>query len=307
MSGGGRSGYFPSSPDKLRDLIRRTQEITEQKRLDSNVNEHLQQLLIKLNQRNSEQIKQYLDDIVAVLGENYEVERLLFGGSVAKHTFVDGLSDVDALVILNQEGLEGGSPREVLQAFLNASRAGLTRGEVLSIDKGNMAMTVTYADGTEIQLLPALRHGKEISIPDAYGNNWKTVNPKVFHRELTRANDRLNHALVPTIKLAKSILSGLPEGIRPTGYHVEALSLEATRGYRGPMTVKSLLLHVLTAASSLVLHPISDVTNQSRNVDDYLGKKGSKERERLSQSIAGIARRLNAADTVDRWKEIVEA
>ncbi len=309
MSGGGgrgRASYFPDKPSRLQDLIRQTQEETEQNRLDSNVNDYLQQLLVKLNERNPEKIREYIDDIAGILGEHQEIERFLFGGSVAKHTFVDGLSDVDALVILDRRDLEGKTPSEVLHTFLVSLQGGLTHDEVAVIDKGNLATTVTYVDGTEIQLLPALRHGREISIADASGNDWKTINPKAFQRELTKANERLNHALVPTIKLAKSILYGLPEDIRPTGYHVESLSLEATKGYRGPMTVKSLLLHVLTASSTRVLHPIADVTNQSRNVDAYLGKRGSDQREKLSLALAGMSRRMNAATTVDRWKEIVE-
>ncbi len=309
MSGGGgrgRASYFPDKPSRLQDLIRQTQEETEQKRLDTNVNEYLQQLLVRLNERNPEKIQEYIDEIAGILGEHQEIERFLFGGSVAKHTFVDGLSDVDALVILNRRDLEGKTPSEVLHTFLDSLQGGLTHDEVAVIDKGNLAITVTYVDGTEIQLLPDLRHGREISIADANGNDWKTINPKAFQRELTKANERLNHALVPTIKLAKSLLYGLPEDIRPTGYHVESLSLEATKGYLGPMTVKSLLLHVLTASSTRVLHPIADVTNQSRNVDAYLGKRGSDQREKLSLALAGMSRRMNAATTVDRWKEIVE-
>lgn len=105
----------------------------------------------------------------------------------------------------------------------------------------------------------------------------------------------------------KSIVSNLPDDIKPIGYHIESLSLEATKGYRGPKTVKSVLLHVLTAASTLVLRPIADLTSQSRHVDSNLGSKNSERRVRLSHALAGIARRMNAATTVDRWKEIIEA
>lgn len=305
MAGGGTS-YFPSKPKRLQDLIRQTQEGTEQKRLESDVNQYLQQLLMKLNDRNLEKVHEYIDEIVRILGEDHEIDKFLFGGSVAKHTFVDGLGDIDALVVLSKEDLEGKTPREVLQAFLVSLQGGLTHDEVAVIDKGNLAVTVTYTDGTEIQLLPALRHAREVFIADANGNDWKAINPKAFQRELTRANERLNNSLVPSIKLVKSIFSALPEDIRPTGYHVESLSLEATKGYRGPKTLKSLLLHILTAASARVLRPIADITNQSRNVDAYLGKTNSDQRVKLSLAIAGIARRMNAASTHDRWKEIIE-
>jgi predicted nucleotidyltransferase len=307
-SSGGRHEpiYFPNKPRQLQDLIRRTQEETGQNRLDSDVNQYLQELLAKLNERNPERVRELLEEIVAILGEHQEIERYYFGGSVAKHTYVDGLSDIDALVILDRRDLQGKTPREVLHVFLASLQEGLTHDEVAEIDKGNLAVKVTYVDRTEIQLLPAIRHGREVSISDANGTGWKKINPKLFHRELTKANERLNNALVPTIKLVKSILSGLPDDLRPTGYHAESLSLDATKGYRGPMTVKSLLLHVLTAASTRVLRPIIDITNQSTYVDDYMGRKGSQQRERLSLALAGISRRLNAATTLDRWKEIIE-
>jgi len=304
--GGGGASYFPSKPNELQDLIRQTQEGTEQKRLDSDVNSYLQDLLAKSIERDPEQTRERVDEILQILGEAHEVENFLFGGSVAKHTYVDGLSDIDALVVLDRDYVGAAAPREVLSTFLESLRSGLTHDKVAAVDRGNLAVTVGYSDGYEIQLLPALRHGRTIAISTADANEWKVINPKAFHRELTKANDRLNQSLVPTIKLVKSILSDLPDDIRPTGYHVESLSLETTKGYRGPRTVKSLLLHILTAASTRVLRPIADVTSQSRNVDDYLGKKESDRRTRLSHAIAGISRRLNAASTIDRWKEVIE-
>lgn len=306
MMAGGSSSYFPSRPSELRNLIRQTQEGTQQQKLDSDVNSYLQSLLIRLNEREPEKVQQYIDSLAAALGQRHEVEKLLFGGSVAKHTFVDGLSDVDALVMLDDENIEKRRPSEVLQSFLKSLRSGLTHEEVADIAKGNLAVTITYKDGTEIQLLPAFRLGREIAIADANGEDWNVINPRVFYRELSKANEKMNRSLVPTIKLMKSAVANLPDDIRPTGYHVESLSLEATKGYRGPTTLKSLLLHALTAASSLVLHPISDITNQSRHVDSYLGKKNSKRRVTLSRALAAIARRLDAAPTIAPWKEIVE-
>src|SRR2546429_6812184 len=163
--GGGGPSYFPSKPNQLQNLIRQTQESTEQKRMDSDVNQYLQDLLIKLNNRKTEKVQEYIDGIDRILKEEHEVERLLFGGSVAKHTFVDGLSDVDALVVLNKEHFQGKNPKEVLGVFLESLQGGLARDEVATLDKGNMAVTVTYRDGTEIQLLPALRNRKDVSIP----------------------------------------------------------------------------------------------------------------------------------------------
>jgi len=305
MSGGGAS-YFPGKPSRLSRLIRESVEDAEQKRLEGDVNSYLQRLLVKLGDRNTEKTQEYIDAIAELLGEKHEIERFLFGGSVAKHTFVDGLSDVDALVVLDRAEYSKEEPKDVLRSFFDSLAGGLPRDEVAKTEMGRLAVTVTYSDGTEVQLLPAIRKGTDVCIADANAERWMPTNPRAFQKVLTRMNERLNRCLVPTIKLVKSVLSTLPDDIRPTGYHVEALSVEATKGYRGPATLKSLLLHIMTAASARVLRPIADVTSQSRSVDSYLGKTNSERRERLSHAIAAVGRRMNAAPSVGRWKEIIE-
>lgn len=305
MSGGG-GGFFPSKPETLHDLIQRTRESAEQQRLNSDVNKLLQDMLTTFNERDSEKIKEYLEKTQEILSERIEIEQFLFGGSVAKHTYVDGLSDVDALVILRDDDLADKSPQAVLNVFHRLLKDNLTADEVESVDKGTLAVTVNYRDGTEIQLLPALRIGSKVSISDAWGNSWKETNPKIFQQALTSANERLNNALVPAIKLAKSIISGLPKQKRLTGYHTESLALEAVKGYRGTKTVKALLMQIFEDASERVKYPISDITGQSRIVDTYLGNKNSAERRSISDALAGVARKLNAANSVDQWKTILE-
>lgn len=307
MSGGGGGSYFPSSPRRFHDLIKQTKEAAEQNRLNSEVNEYLQLVLAKFNQRNAEKVQEYLGKIEKVLEKEAVIDRFLFGGSVAKHTFVDGLSDIDALVVLDRADIKGKTPGEVLDIFCSSIKDRLTRDEVSSVERGTLAVTVTYRDGTEIQLLPAVRVGRSIAIASSSGQDWKQISPKAFQARLTKTNQNLNGVLVPTIKLAKSILSSFPEELKLTGYHVEALGLEAAKDYRGEKTVKALLVHVLSAASKRVMSPIADLTNQSRTVDEYLGKANSHERQRISNTLAGLARRLDAATSVDRWKEITEA
>lgn len=306
MAGGGGANYFPTRPDRLQALVKYTLEDAERKEVDSDVNTYLQELVTKLSQRDSVETNAYIDAIGGILGQGYEVDKFLFGGSVAKHTFVDGLSDVDALVVLEGRDPVKDGPAETLTTFFNLLDGRLPRDQVASVYQGDLAVTVSYRDGTEIQLLPAVRRGKELCIAEPNENAWRAINPKAFQHSLSKANERLNFLLVPTIKLAKSILYGLPEQVRPKGYHLEALAIEATKGYRGPTTLKSLLLHTFTAAATRILRPIRDITNQSRNVDSYLGKPNSEKREKVSLALASVARRMNAASTVERWKEIVE-
>lgn len=304
MGGSGRS-YFPISKPDLEKLVKDSKQEEDRKRLESDVNAFLREVLSSY-ERDTNRIQENLDKISKILADEADMEQFLFGGSVAKHTYVDGLSDVDALVILKKEDLSGKTPQEVLRLFHRSLKDKLTYDNVEKVEKGNMAVTITYRDGTEIQLLPAIRVGSNICISNAQGNNWKETNPREFQRMLTKANDRLNRALVPSIKLAKSIISSFPEQKQLTGYHVESLAIEATKGYRGSKTVQALTKQFFDKASDLVKHTIRDVTGQSRIVDSYLGNADSQKRNIAADALSGISRRLNAATSIEQWKSIVE-
>ena len=170
------------------------------------------------------------------------------------------------------------------------------RGEIESIEKGSLAVTIKYTDGNEIQILPALRSGEEIKISSSDGKNWIKTNPEAFREKLTVANQQMNQALIPTIKLFKAIAAGLPQQKQITGYHAEALAIEAIRGYTGPKTPRALILEILKHASQRVLDPIRDITGQSRNVDDYLGVARSVERRNVAQILSVIQRQLVICD-----------
>jgi hypothetical protein len=247
-----------------------------------------------------------LDHLLSLLGDVIEVDRALFGGSVAKHTEVDGLSDVDALVLIDRSDLKGRSPSEVRAAFRAELESRLPRSEVESVSAGRMAVTVKYRDGMEIQLLPAMRSSRKIVIGGPAGDSWIEIRPKAFQKALTAANKRLNETLVPAIKLMKSILGGLPEQKQLKGYHVEALAVDAAKAYRGESVPRAVLVHLLDYASRRVLTPISDVTGQSRQADGYLGPANSVERRVVAQAMAGLKRRLDAAGSVEEWKAVLE-
>lgn len=305
MGGGGSGGYSPPKPDVLQRKIEKAREENQQK-LDADINRLLQRKLAQYNDRDVRATQNRLEHLEDVLGEGFDIDSLLFGGSVAKHTYVDGLSDVDALVVLNQEGTQGLSAQGVLGRIYDQIDEAIDRAGVESIDMGSLAVTICYSDGSEVQLLPAVRDRRGLKIPDASGQGWKKTNPHAFQQELTRQNQRLNSGLIPTIKLVKSLVSDLPIQQRLTGYHIESLALDAARNYRGPSTPKALLDHVLGHAEGRVREPIPDVTGQSKNADDYLGARNSAQRRLVSQALGGIRRRLNAATSIAQWKAMFE-
>lgn len=185
MGGGGGGRYGGPSSSTLQRKIEHAQEI-ERQRLDADVNHLLQKLLARFNDRDRDKISDRLAEIKNILGDVAEIDTILFGGSVGRHTDIDGISDVDALVILNREDLVGKSSQILLDKFYEMLDQNLPRSEVATIDKGRLAVTVKYHDDLEIQLLPALRSKETISIASSDGKGWDDTKPSFFSASYPR-------------------------------------------------------------------------------------------------------------------------
>jgi hypothetical protein len=245
-----------------------------------------------------------LDEVKAILRDKLETEfALKFGGSVAKHTYVDGLSDVDMLLVVKEQT---DKPRPLLDQ-LSTHLAGALVGRA-KITTGRMAVTLTYSDGDEIQLVPAIRDKDELHVPRWSKNEWSPIDPEKFRLGLTKRNADCGMKVVPTIKLAKAINATLPEKQQLSGYHIESMAIAAFKNYSGPKVVEKMLPHLFTRMAELVKAPMRDSTGQSVHVDADLGKASSDERRRLSLVLDRIARRMDnatAAQSLDQWNAIL--
>jgi len=303
--GGGGGGRYSRSTTSLEARLAQLRA-RERERLDQDISRLIAENLAKFNGRDRELTRERLDEIQEALGEHVQIDRILFGGSVAKHTEVDGISDVDALVILDRDDLRGASAQKVKEACLRAIQETLPQADVESIRLGQMAVTVAYRDGMEIQLVPAIRKGSTVAVPAASGGGWNETEPGAFRKQLTAANDRVGGNLVPAIKLFKAALSRFPPQKRLSGYHVETLAVDAAKNYAGSTAPKDLLVHLFEHASRRVLRPIQDRTGQSRTVDAYLGPAESAERRNVAMALDGMRRRLSSASTVAEWRAVLE-
>jgi len=306
--GGSGGGFFSGKykPSDLRRLVSEAAEKVPREGFETEVSSYIDSLLTQVNRRDTAAVEQHLETITKAIESDIEGSvGLQFGGSVAKHTYVDGLSDIDALVILNQSELKDMNPAEVRAYFAQRLRDRLGQTPV---EEGALAVTVTFQDAT-IQLLPAVRVGAGVRVPQAEGATWSpVVRPDAFARKLTLVNQATNSKLVPTIKIAKSILAQLPDSQRLSGYHVESLAIEVFGGYQGTTTTKAMLRHFFTEAPRLIRQPIKDSTGQSVHVDDYLGGGNDVSRRIIGDSVARIGRSMQNADganSVKQWQEIL--
>ena len=146
----------------------------------------------------------------------------------------------------------------------------------------------------------------ELLFPSRDGSSWSPIQPQAFAQALAKINQDQGGRVVPAIKLSKAIVANkLGEG-EVSGYHMEALAIEAFGTYSGPRTPKAMLTHLVQHASQRVLNPIRDVTGQSRYVDENLGEANSVSRQNLSRRLAGLAATMATTQSLDDWRDLLD-
>jgi len=305
--GGSGGGYFRggADPGELARRLRDTEAQTRDEGYETGVNQQLGEFLKDFNARDAAGTREILDDVKKELGDEIGgTVDLVYGGSVSRHTYLDGLSDTDALVIIDPDDVGRKSPERFKDRF--AQRLRELYGEQ-NVKVGDLAVTVTVR-GKEVQLLPAIRDGDGFRIAAPDGRSWSRINPRAFAEKLTQANKAQDGKLIPTIKVTKAIIATLPKQQQLTGYHVESLAIEAFKNYEGPRTYKAMVAHYFDRAAELVKAPIADRSGQSVHVDEYLGTANSQERRAVSQALQRVQRKLQNADaskSVDAWGDLV--
>jgi hypothetical protein len=306
-SGGGGGTFRNQSPTELRKRVREAEDKTTVAAFEAELSGTLGLLLGGYNGRDTERVRQRLDVAKAALEGAIEgTFDQMFGGSVAKHTYVDGLSDIDSLLLIDDTALEDQSPQVALGRAESVLKRKLRDGT--TVTRGRMAVTVEYPDGMTIQLLPAIKsESGRLRVPSSRRDAWSEIDPMAFREALTRRNQECGGKLIPTIKLAKAVNGTLPETQRLSGYHMESIGIAAFRGYDGEKTPAAMLPHFFERARDIVLSPIRDSTGQSVHVDEYLGPPGSDARLAASHLIGRLARRMRnatAAGSTAQWRAL---
>jgi hypothetical protein len=304
---GGSGGSYRYSRSEIDERRREVDEAVRQGRLDAEVNAVLAEKLVDINQRDTQTANERLDEIRDALEDKIEeFDRLVFGGSVSKHTYVEGLSDIDSLVVLDGAEIKGEQPDEVRREFAQLLRGTLNMGEISDIQVGDLAVTVVYKTGPPIQVLPAIDRGGQLSISSPSRNDWMPIEPRRFAQALTELNQSQGGAVVPAIKLAKAVIGNLPEDQRLSGYHMEALALAAFKDYNGARNPKAMVTRFFDRASKDVMRPVSDVSGQSKYVDEKLGAANSGARRALGTTLDRIWRKMSSARDATQWRELLD-
>ena len=272
---------------------------------DDRFNEYCEGLLASYKRRNTKAVTQRLESLCEFLRQKGNVVQTMFGGSVRKGTYVTGLSDVDALLVVNQSSLVDQPPARAIEYVRETIQDRLRQN---TVSAGNLAVTVSYSNGTEIQILPALRtNSGGVRIANPGSNQWSNVaRPDDFARKLAKVNTARDGRLVPVIKLAKAMADCFisRHSRKISGYHMESLAIDAFKGYQGPLDPKNMLNHLLGHAMEAVERPITDSTGQSRYVDEYLGPADSNLRERASTYFGQMRGKVNRCRTRAEFNDL---
>ena len=265
---------------------------------EDNFNKYCEQLLVQYKRRNTKAVTRHLRSVCDILShEDDHVVQTKFGGSVQKGTYVTGLSDVDVLLMVNQSSLKNNPPSKVMAYVRDTIQQRFPKNPVKA---GKLAVTISYADKTELQILPAIRTTDGFRIAEPGSSKWSNViHPNRFVDRLLKVNNARGGRVVPTIKLAKAMADCLikDSSEKISGYHMESLAIGAFAGYVGELDPKSTLVHFLSHSIKAVMTPIKDPTGQTSHVDGYLGQAKSKLRRGASTQFGQMRRNVNTCKT----------
>src|SRR5699024_3460686 len=115
-------------------------------------------------------------------------------------------------------------PRDILKALAERIERRLPNTNVKA---GDLAVTIEFSSGHEIQLLPSIKTTTGNKIPKPGLNEWSNViKPHKFAKKLTAVNQDNGGKVIPLIKIFKNINATLPKFKQLSGYHIESLAID---------------------------------------------------------------------------------
>jgi hypothetical protein len=279
-------------------------ERTRQQAATAEVAAVFDKALSEINQMDTETLNRRREKVLEALKElSPDVYDLHGGGSYTRHTFVNGLSDVDLLFGMGPYSSSTISNKDDPAAVIAEMRKQLrAKFPQTKMTTGRMAVTMRFSDGLELQILPAFRYHSGYKIPDYDGTGWTVTRPQIFADRLRQRNAEVDGKLLRCIKLAKQICH--TRNIEVKSYHLENMAVRAFDHYTGPTSDEAMLSHLFNRAKTLATSRMRDITGQNAYVDGYLTTKTM--RVGLARQLAAIERDITAAEgNPDAWRDVL--
>src|SRR6266496_5206397 len=131
-------------------------EQTRQQAAEAEVAAAFADALSEINQTDTEALNRHKNEILKALESAFEdASDLRGGGSYTRHTYVNGLSDIDILADLGPYSSSNIPNKADSKAVLaDVERRLRQRFPNTDITSGRMAVTMHFSDGLELQILP---------------------------------------------------------------------------------------------------------------------------------------------------------
>ena len=304
---GGKGGYnFERrqearwQPADLEDTLAQTRKQVA----EAEVAAVFKDVLAQINQIDTEALNLHKEEIFQALKSAFEeAEVLLGGGSYSQHTYVNGISDIDMLFVLGAFSSSKIPNKQDSKAVLSDMEKRLhQRFPNTEIKSGRMAVTLTFSDGLEVQVIPAFRYHSGFRIPDYQGAGWTIAHPSNFTTLLQQRNHDMGGQLIPCIKLAKQICEH--QGLEVKSYHLSNMAVKAFEQYTGPKSYEHMLRHLFNKAKELTATRMRDITGQGAYVDRYLSSNTA--RTQMAHQLATIEKEIMAAEgNSNAWKHLL--
>ncbi len=289
---GGGGAYGGGGGGRNTNAAARARTVTNVEEARIKEEQALQESLHRTRKPNDGEVRENVQRVVDDLNEKTKLNATaVLGGSASKGTYVEGISDHDAVVRIPTEAARGKGPREILA--LLAERIRDTHPAATDVRIGRMAVTVVE-NGRETQYVPAVRDGRYMRFPVPGEDRWgNACQPRKFVDKLNRANARLEGAVKEAIRAFRLVQDKhLPKDQHLDGYHVESVALLAFRNYEKGKPRTKMVEDMVRAAAGILRKPVRDGTGQSLHVDDKWGAANSPERQATSHALKGLADRM---------------
>jgi len=259
-------------------------EIKKEKRI--NGRKYLNNLKRSLGGQNKKEIylvQKRINKIDKILKKNFKIE-LILSGSVTKHTYVHGLSDIDILVNLREESPKSINPKMVQERIKNILKTDFKTENDLE------AINILVDKKIKIQLVPVILKDKDIFFPSKGGKKWIKILPQRFSNQLKKRDDKLCKKLSTLIRIIKIInVEEIASKNRLKNHHIEVLAYLYSLKNPGEENILNWLHDFFLYAKDRVKEKVRDTSNQFTFVDNYLGKPKNKRRKEVSKNLEEVS------------------
>ena len=253
--------------------------------------------------------RQHLAAIKTRLETNFDLVDCRKSGSFARGTSISGISDTDLFAVFRKRNFtRAGSLINSNTALANVRQALLQRYPNTFIGKDVMAVVVSFADGRNVDVVPALFDSmfKEkwpvYLMPDGSGG-WMQTCPSLYDAYVAQANGQSGGKLIYVTQLMKFWRECRNPRIPISSFHIEMV-LASEEVCKGVKSYSVCMLELLRSLARRECRAIRDPYGIAGNIPAV---KTANQRERAFSAVLNSRNHAESAIAAESRRDIQEA